>query len=533
MSLSSLFSLFFPHLTGLRIADAHRSGRTVRIIASTTTRTATCPTCATPSARVHSRYQRRLADTPISAQETLIHLHVRRFFCDQDACRQKIFAEQIPGLTRHHARRTPHLSELLTHLAMALGGRAGARLTGHLAAAVSRTSLLRLIRASTHTLQGVPRVLGVDDFALRKGHIYGTLLVDVETRRPVDLLEERTAQALQAWLADHPGVEVICRDRASAYADGARRGAPDAVQVADRWHMWNNLGHAVEKVAARYRTRFTCPNPTRQEQQEDRPGGETVQPPPPGRGGRIAKRTRSRHGRVHQLRRQGQAVMEIARELDLARNTVRRFVRVRDPEELLGRDGTGKRPKAIAPFEHYLRQRFTEGCRNASVLWVELKEQGYGGSYASVRDAVRPWRSQHPPPCPPLRAPTVRQVTAWIMTNPDHLEEDQRTGLKQALADCSELELLSGLVQDFATIMTRREGHRLDTWMERASRSAIAELGSFAAGLGRDRDAAIAGLSLPYSSGVVEGHVNRLKMLKRQMYGRAKPDLLRKRVLAA
>lgn len=528
MSFSSLFSLFFPHLTGLRIADAHRSGPTVRITASTTTRTATCPTCAMPSARVHSRYQRRLADTPISAQETLIHLHVRRFFCDQGTCRQKIFTEQIPGLTRRHARRTPHLTELLTHLAMALGGRAGARLTGHLAAAVSRMSLLRLIRASTDTAHGVPRVLGVDDFALRKGHVYGTLLVDVETRRPVDLLDERTAQALQAWLVERPGVEVICRDRAGAYADGARRGAPDAVQVADRWHMWHNLGHAVEKVVARYRTRFTCPNPTRE---EDEPGGEVVQPPSSGRGGWIAERTRARHAQVHQLCQQHKTVKEIARELGLARNTVRRFVRVRDPEELLGRDGTGKRPKAIAPFEGYLRQRFTQGCRNASVLWAELKEQGYGGSYASVRDAVRPWRSQHPPPGPPLKPPTVRQVTAWIMTNPDHLEEDQRTGLKQVLADWPELELLSDLVQGFATIMIRREGHRLDAWMERASQAPISELGSFVVGLGRDRDAAIAGLSLPCSSGVVEGHVNRLKMLKRQMYGRAKPDLLRKRVL--
>lgn len=132
----------------------------------------------------------------------------------------------------------------------------------------------------------------------------------------------------------------------------------------------------------------------------------------------------------------------------------------------------------------------------------------------------------------PLELPKARQVAAWIMRHPDHLQEEQRTGLKQALADCPELETLSGLVQDFATIMTRREGHRLDGWLERAGQASTPELGSFVADLRRDRDAAIAGLSLPYSSGVVEGHVNRIKMLKRQMYGRAKPDLLRKRVLA-
>lgn len=152
MSLSSLFSLFFPHLTGLRITDAHRSGSTVRITVSTTTRTATCPTCAMPSARIHSRYQRRLADTPISTQETLIHLHVRRFFCDQDTCRQKIFTEQIPGLTRRHARRTPHLTELLTHLAMALGGRAGARLSWDVKGTVTRS--LPAIASSTTSGSG-------------------------------------------------------------------------------------------------------------------------------------------------------------------------------------------------------------------------------------------------------------------------------------------------------------------------------------------------------------------------------------------
>jgi len=532
MSLSFLFNLFLPHLAGLRINGAHRSGRTVRITATPVSDMATCTSCATPSVRVHSRYERRLSDTPVCGQEMLIHLQVRRFFCDHTACEQKIFAEQLPGLTQRHARRTPHLSDLLTHLAMTLGGRAGTRLTAHLAAAVSRMSLLRLIRARPDTEPAVPRILGVDDFALRKGHVYGTLLVDVQTRRPVDLLEERTADALQAWLRDRPGVEVICRDRAGAYAEGARRGAPDALQVADRWHMWHNLGQAVEKVVARHRTRFRRPNSTGDEQ-ENEPDLDRTQEPPTGRVGWMAERTRTRHAQVHHLRQQGKTVREIAGELGLARNTVRRFVRADDPEELLGRDGTGKRPKAIVPFEGYLRRRFTEGCTNASVLWTELQQQGYGGSYASVRDAVRPWRCQHPLPGPPSRPPTARQVTAWIMTHPDHLDQDQRTGLKQVLADCPELELLSGLVQDFARIMSGREGHQVDAWMQRASQTPIPELGSFAVGLGRDRDAVIAGLSLPYSSGVVEGHVNRLKMLKRQMYGRAKPDLLRKRVLSA
>jgi transposase len=487
---------------------------------------------------VHSRYERRICENPVGGQETVIHLLVRRFFCRNDACGKKTFAEQVPGLTVRYGRRSTGLNTALQAIALALGGRAGARLTGRLATAVNRMTLIRMIRALPGpALTEGPRVLGVDDFALRRGRVYGTILIDIDTSRPVDLLPERSADSLAAWLDEHPGVQIVCRDRAGCYAEGAARGAPAAVQVADRWHMWHNLGEAVERVVAKHRAHLRTSSAAANCSPASGPSRQAAltpeEKPEQVRTGRLTDRTRQRHAAIHQRITQGQPLRQIARELGLGRNTVRRFARAETPEELLAGNRTGLQPKTLDTHADYLRQRWDQGCTNAEQLWRELRARGYRGRPTTVRQYLRPWRSGSRPPEPVQGPPTVRQVTGWLLRNPRNLSPDDQHRLEAILAECPQLASTRDHVRDFADMMMHRRGDQLHKWMSAVQADDLPDLHSFVTGLRRDLDAAAAGLTLPYSSGPVEGHVNRIKMLKRQMYGRANPDLLRKRVLLA
>jgi transposase len=476
------------------------------------------------SRRVHSRYQRTLADTASGGQELLIHLETRRFFCGNSGCAKATFAEQVPGLTTRYGRRTCPLQAVLQAVGLALGGRAGARLTGRLACSASRSTLLRLIRAAPDPPDKTPLVLGVDDFALRKGHVYGTVLVDIDTRRPVDILPERSAESFQAWLEAHPGVEIICRDRGGCYAEGAAEGAPLATQVADRWHLWHNLAEAVERAVTSHRSCLQEPAP------EPGPGPPVEQAAPlPEKG--LAARTRARHAEVHALLARGLTITEISRTLRLERKTVRRYATATTADQLIG--GTRlSRPGLLGPYQAYLHQRWDEGCRSTSQLHQELRERGYRGSLRTLRRLTAQLRCDTAIPTPPP-APKPRKVTSWLLTPPGKLTDDDRAALAQITDRCEELTATRDLVREFADMFCHQRGERLEAWTSQAQASPVSELRGFAKGLRKDWAAVTAGLTTPYSSGAVEGHVNRIKMIKRQMYGRAKPDLLRKRVLLA
>nr|WP_245922574.1 ISL3 family transposase [Nocardia nova] len=520
----------------MRIDGIGATGPVIGITAGTGDGPVGCPACSMPSRRVHSRYERRLSDTAVGGREVMIRLRVRRLFCDNTDCGRKTFAEQVPELAGRHARRTTVLQRLLRAVALALGGCPGARLTRHLAAAVSRMTLLRQIRALPDPAAPVPTVLGVDDFALRRGHHYGTILIDMQTRRPVEVLPDRTSETLARWLRDRPGIEIVCRDRGGAYAEAIRSGAPNAVQVADRWHMWHNLGEAVERAVTTHRRYLSAAIADESESSVPRQPDTTPAPSPmpfgpAERTNRTAVRTRLRYEAVHQLLAEGRSIRGIAADLGLARGTARRFARAASPDELLVNNRTGFRRSILEDYKPYLHQRWNEGCTNATQLFVEIKARGYRGSDKVLRKYLHQFRTGDQLARTPPKPPTVRRATSWLMTDPAGLAPDQQRQLDAILTASPELATLADHIRSFADMMRHRRGSDLETWIKAVDADDHPALHSFVRGLRRDQDAATAGLTMEWNSGAVEGHVNRIKMIKRQMFGRANLDLLRKRIL--
>ncbi|MFE9883383.1 ISL3 family transposase, partial [Streptomyces sp. NPDC005784] len=506
-----LQDLWFHQVDGVLIERVVVEGELVVVRARVSAERAGCPACGAVSSRVHSRYVRRLADGAVGGRPVVIELQVRRFRCRQRACSQATFAEQVNGLTFRHGRRSAGLQAVLERLAVMLAGRAGARLTHALAAGVSRSTLLRLIRRLPDPEIHTPRVLGVDDFALRKGHNYGTILVDIETRQPVDLLSDRTTATVARWLAEHPGVEVICRDRSVAYAEAGRLGAPDAVHVADRWHIWKNLAEAVEKAVVQHRALLREPeNTDRVRAVAPLLTGElnAGSGPGPRQSGRLSDRVREQHAAVHALLEKGVGLRAVAGRLGLARNTVRRLAHADTADELLIGRWTGS-TSILDPYKPHLHQRWAEGCTVARRLFEELRERGYPGGESVVKKYVQRLREAFPHDDPPRKNPSVRDVTGWLTRHPDSLDDDQTQRLKEILARCPELARTAEHVRAFAELMNNRQGQHLGQWIERVQADDLPALHSFVNGLGQDLDAVVAGLSLRYSSGAVEGHNNK------------------------
>ena len=522
----------------VQVDDLERRDGALILIARATAVTADCPACGTTSRRVHSRYRRRLADLPIATQPVVIELTVRRFCCDA-ACSARTFVEQIEGLTSRYARRSIPAHKLVTRLGLMLAGRGAARLGVVIGLPVGRNTLIRAVRALPDPVVGAVEVLGVDDFAIRRGRVYGTILLDMADHRPIDLFEGREADELAAWLTAHPGVTVVCRDRGGAYADGARRGAPDAIQVADRFHLWKNLGEHVKKTVTAHHgcLRQAAEDAIRDAEQAwaARPGpaelaetanqrrlDDTV----------IAQRIRRTFTEVQQLKADGLGIRRIKRETGLAKGTVARYYHAQNVDELLVTTRTGK-SSMLDQYKPYIHERFNAGVTNIRQIWAEIRERGCQAAYSTLRDYLKPFRETGIAPPSRPAVPKIGETTTWLLTHPDNLDEDQQVKLKQVKAACPHLDTASDLIGRFAHMLTELEGGALAAWMLDAEASDLPHLKTFVNGIRHDHDAVLNGLTLAHNSGAVEGAVNRLKVYKRQMYGRAKFDLLRKRVLLA
>jgi hypothetical protein len=353
----------------------------------------------------------------------------------------------------------------------------------------------------------VPRVLGVDDFALRKRLRYATVLIDAETRRRVDVLADRSADTFEAWLRAHPGVEVICRDGSGAYAEAIRRALPQAVQVSDRWHLWHGLCEAVVKEVAGHSACWA-----------------KVTPPADGT---RAQTTRERWRQVHDLLDHGVGLLECARRLKLSLNTVKRYARVSEPERL--KRAPQYRSTLVDPYREHLRSRRSqEPAVSVRTLLDEITALGYGGSMNLLYRYITQGRVEGDrPPISP------RSFARLLLTHPGKLTDKQIRLRDDLTAGCPEMIDLAGLITAFADLLTPRPGNDalLEDWIATARDADLPHLHTFTRGLDQDRDAVNAGLTLPYHNGGTEGVNTKTKRIMRQMHGRAGFDLLRHRIL--
>jgi transposase len=556
--------VLLPECPGLRIDDLVVTPTAAVALVASTASAVACPHCGASTNRLHSHYRRTVADLPCQGRPVALRLVVRRFRCSQPGCPRAVFCERLPGLLEPHARSTARLAGAHRAIGLALGGEAGGRLASRLDMPTSADTLLRRVKNSPAEGDPPPRYVGVDDWAMRKGQRYGTIVVDLERGRVIDLLPGRDGAALKVWLKEHPGVEVITRDRWAAYAQAAAEGAPQARQVADRWHLLKNLREAVERLLARmsgaaHEALGKAPRP------DDGGPPASVAAEADGRTGiapsaaatsfgtapdgrplsarKLARETKRRrriqeYERVRAFRAEGFSLREIARAAGVS---VKRVIRYLRTDQCPDWNPGCRRPTQLDRFAAQVDGWIMQGGRNAAELYRELFQQGCRASYDAVRRFVsrrlgstgRPGRRVgrliQAAPAPP----SARQLSfAFIRREEDRTDEQQHQVERLQAGDAALQEGLQ-LAAAFAALVRKTGQGALGNWLALTQASGCAELRSFAASLRQDEAAVAAAVAEDWSNGPVEGHVNRLKLLKRSMYGRASLKLLRARVRQA
>lgn len=540
-------SPFLPLGQGLEIISASVCGEQVIVQVAATALCSSCPLCCRPATRVHSQYARRVADLPCAGQPVHLILRVRKFFCDTSDCPRRIFAERLTPFLAPWARMTSRLSQAIQAIGLATCGKLGSRLAARLGIQTSWMTVLHQIMATPSPPGSPVFKLGVDDFALRRGRTYGTILLDLDRRRVIDLLPNRKAETAAAWMEQHPTIGLVSRDRGGDYAAAARKGAPQAIQVADRFHLMQNLTDAVELVLLRCWTRKQ-PRTRQPRSPAHPPAAPEVAPSSASDAWRFhhassevqAHQTHLavravEYEQICRLRAQGQSLAAIAAQMGKGTTTVWSWLE-------RGNLPTGthqrKRPSQLDAYVPYVLDRWQAGCHNGLQLWREIRERGYAGTARMLYVFLAPLRG--PRGAPLVKAliqarkqelPTAREAVWLIVRDPAALEAEERKALVTLCQAYPTIDTLYPVVQAFRQLLHQRRGDCLDTWLEQARACHIKELQRFANGLERDRAAVIAGLTRQESNGPTEGFVNKLKLVKRTMYGRASFPLLRQRLL--
>ncbi|MEM7372834.1 MAG: ISL3 family transposase [Bacteroidota bacterium] len=533
----SLAQQLLPSISGLKLLKAEISQTLVALDVVSCRSSSRCPLCQTFSSHIQSHYHRRLMDAPWAFRRVRIRLRARRFYCRNDECEQKMFTERFDKEIFPYARRTQRVNDCLEMIGFSCGGKVGADLSHIQGIAVSPSTMLRIIFRSSTIGFDTPRVLGVDEWAFRKGHSYGTILVDLEKRKPIDLLPEKSAESFKDWLNNHPGVEIISRDRAGCYAEGAKEGAPDAIQIADRWHLLKNMGEVIERIlrgkAPQIKLATYAYHGQEKEEKEEQPyqmlsyEEQTLSHADSIRLANFLK--------VKQFQKEGKSIYYMSRELGIHRQTVRNYMAA---EEFSRRALARTAYPSLRPHINYLKKRWGEGVHSPTQLWRELHEKDSSIKRGSVYrltkrlfGMVRGPRNQqvrHEGKPPTFSA---RKASILLSKNAEELTEEEKRFCATLRESCKEIQESYPAIQEFIQMIKHRKEEAWEDWIKKAQACQIPPMVNFVEKLLRDKDAVQAALTFPWSNGQVEGQINRLKNIKRQMYGRAGFELLRRRVL--
>ena len=478
-----------------------------------------CPTCGGSSDRVHSIHRRRLLDLPSHGHVVELRVQLRRFRCVAGTCPRRTFAEALsPEVAGRSRRRTRRLDSLVRDLGVALGGRPGAALAQRLMLPVGKDTLLRAIRGGSSSNRPAVSVIGMDEWAWRRRQRYGTLICDLERRRVVDLLPDREPATVKAWLSAHPGIRMVARDRAGGYAGAVAEAAPQAMQVADRWHLMENASAAFLEAVR------SVLGPIRQAL-----GAGSVNPDLLSAAERLQYQGYLRrledNNAIRAMAGAGAAIKEIVRRTGRSRKLVRAVLRNAEDEVFRGR------ASSLAPWLVPLEAAWPGGCRNGAELWRRLRSQGFGGSLRVVGEwATRQRRSDRADGAMAAKLPPARSIARAMLNHRDRLTRSEAVTVTAIEAALPALSVARSLVDRFHRMVRSRTPDDLPAWTAEAVASMLAPFGR---GITADQPAVRAALTEPWSNGPTEGHITRLKLIRRQMYGRGKLDLLRARLVAS
>lgn len=440
------------------------------------------------------------------------------------------------------------MTQQIKDIGLANGGAAGAWLIQRLGYSFSRDTVLRCLARIPLPDPQAPRTLGVDDFAFRKGRCYGTVLVDLDQQRPIALLPDRKAETLATWLQQHPGVEILSRDRSTAYKQGMTQGAPSAVQVADRFHLLKNVTEVLQQILeTQGKVLKLAPAPPAQSapiELEDIEQNIVLAQPNAKAQQQFEQRRTQRlqtYQTIWQLHYQGESTAQIARQVGVSSRTVQRYLRASSFPERRARSDRGR--SLVCPYQDYLIQQWNFGHDRMRDLFRDLQQQGYTGSYLSLTRYIHRLRRGQPEPEAALSQPrfrtaswqrqtlTARRASYLSLQNPQTQSAQDKQLLHRLIEQNPNLTPVIEFAQAFAQLVRQRQPKQLDLWLQQAQEIDVELFERFAKSLQEDYEAVKAGVTLATSNGQVEGQINRLKMLKRQMYGRAGLELLSRRFL--